>query len=193
MNGRTEPRTDLRVKILGQAWSKDQNGQPTFFGRTGDRLVELAGLGSKEELRQVFNCANLLDYYPGKAGKGDRFPMKEAREAAAAIRPCLPPLTVLLGRKVAEAFRLPATPLGRWEEWPDRTGAWTVLPHPSGLNRFWNDPQNVQGAKAFMYQLVKQSRFLATAFVAGVELKRCGDFTVVNLRRLCDRPERVAV
>jgi hypothetical protein len=47
---------------------------------------------------------------------------------------------VLLGRRVAAAFGLASAPYLEWTEARGRT--WVVMPHPSGVNRWWNDEEN---------------------------------------------------
>jgi hypothetical protein len=58
---------------------------------------------------------------------------------------------VLLGRAVATAAGLPeASPL----LWTDYCGGRVaMLPHPSGLNRWYNDPANMRMAESFMSTL----------------------------------------
>jgi len=75
---------------------------------------------------------------------GGSWPSVEAREGASEIlratRGLLP--LVLLGRRAADAFRLPASqPI---------PGAWKsgiILPHPSGRCRMWNDPEVVDASR----------------------------------------------
>jgi hypothetical protein len=95
-----------------------------------------------------FERVNLLPAFPGKAGKGDRFPRAAARQAALALLPALQGRrAVLLGGRVAAAFGLPRAPLLVWQ--PLAGGEVAVAPHPSGINRWWNDPRNVRRAKRF--------------------------------------------
>jgi hypothetical protein len=49
---------------------------------------------------------------------------------------------IYLGKRVAEAFGF----RGEWFEWSHDQ---VVAPHPSGLSRWWNDPNNVGLARAF--------------------------------------------
>jgi uracil-DNA glycosylase len=123
-------------------------------GRCGDRLAELAGL-EPADFRDLFELTNLLDRFPGKAGKGDDFPIEEARIAALRMlvpgrlggRPC-----VLLGMNVERAFGLSADlPVLVWR--PRLAFRIATCPHPSGINLFWNDPSNVRRARRFWRRL----------------------------------------
>ena len=51
---------------------------------------------------------------------------------------------VLLGRKVEAAFDLKP---GVWLTWRGRLG---IMPHPSGRNRWYNDPLNIEAAREFL-------------------------------------------
>jgi hypothetical protein len=94
---------------------------------------------------------NLLPVFPGRAAKGDAFPMWKARIAARRTK--LRGRTVLVGRSVASAFGLRRIPFLVWF----RLGAATVsvIPHPSGVCRWWNDPRNVSRAEEFLRPLAK--------------------------------------
>lgn len=111
----------------------------------------LAGLlgASIEEFERRVDRRNLLPEWPGRAGsKGDVFPMAlAAGKAAAMASSLLGARSVLLGRGVAAAFGLVA-PFLEWR----RVGGnlFACLPHPSGINLWWNDPANRDAARAFM-------------------------------------------
>lgn len=60
--------------------------------------------------------------------------------------------TVVLGRRAAHALRLDDVPLLEWWSWyVDGGGSRLVArcPHPSGLNRWWNDETRTGAARAF--------------------------------------------
>lgn len=133
----------MKTLLVGEAPARTTVGARPFTGRTGDRLAELAGL---ERLRDGFDAVNLLDRWPGPAGpKGSAFPLALARPAAEALRPRIRRRRVILvGRRVASAFRLASLPYLTWE------GQVAVLPHPSGVCRWWNEPENVELAAEFL-------------------------------------------
>lgn len=97
---------------------------------------------------------NVLSAFPGKSGKGDRFPLAEARQCAAKI--CLEPVTLLAGSNVARAFQL-SPALFTWNDVQGCRVA--VVPHPSGINRWWNDPAHVAQFRAFCCSLLGLSRY----------------------------------
>ena len=69
-------------------------------------------------------------------------------------------VVVFLGKQVANAFGCK----GRWFHWrearlpigdPRVQCRCAIVPHPSGRNRFWDDPENVQEARRFLSELMK--------------------------------------
>ena len=95
--------------IIGQAPGRQGTGEP-LSGKAGRRLAALCGLDLDAYLAR-FQRVNLLPVFPGKAGKGDRFPLPPAREAARALLPTLEGRrVVLLGGRVAAAFGLHRAP-----------------------------------------------------------------------------------
>lgn len=118
---------------------------------------------SPAEYEEAFDRANLLNIWPGKAGKGDKFDAVKAGKAAWRMVPKLHKRrVVLLGKNVAKAFNCEDMPLMVWEH----RGGWkgklqyecevAVLPHPSGVNRWWNNPKNYARARAFLLEAASQ-------------------------------------
>lgn len=61
---------------------------------------------------------------------------------------------ILLGRRVCAAFRLPSG--YEWLTWyrgPTHRHAMIPFPHPSGLNRWWNEPKNEAAARDLLQKL----------------------------------------
>lgn len=142
----------MKPLIVGEAPARTTVGAPPFAGRTGARLAELAGI---DRLRDGFDVVNLLDRWPGPSGaKGSLFPLARAREAAVLLAPRLRRRHVVLaGRRVAAAFWLARLPYLAWETVGGADVA--VLPHPSGVCRWWNEPENVAAASAFLRGLAR--------------------------------------
>ena len=137
----------MRTILLGQAPSAESDPERPLGpdGASGRRLARLVGPAFEE----AFELRNLLRAFPGKLAKGDAFPKTEARLAAAAtIARLRGRRVVFLGRNVAEAFGFSwPEPL----EWHQHVGfAAARLPHPSGINTWWNDQKNVRAAAAFL-------------------------------------------
>jgi len=91
---------------------------------------------------------NLLDEWPGSSGKGSAFPIKDAMFTAATFRLGFKQYDAvfLAGKRVAKAFGVEA-------EYFDKVEGDTpiyVVPHPSGINTWWNDPCNRERARQFL-------------------------------------------
>lgn len=91
---------------------------------------------------------NLLGEWPGPSTKGSAWDARRAREAAEALAAVVEPdrLLVMLGHRVASAFRLD----GRYLDVRPGSFPSVVFPHPSAVNRWWNDPRNVERARRFL-------------------------------------------
>lgn len=146
-----------KIVLVGQAPSRETDGRAPFSGRSGKRLSFLLGI-EPERLAEVVELRNLFDRWPGKKGKGDRFMLNDARELARAMSFDGADVVVLVGRNVAAAFGLhymgyfePASLLYGDE---DRGLLAYVIPHPSGINRWWNVARNAVAATAFLRSLV---------------------------------------
>lgn len=129
----------MKMLFMGQAPGPRGIRQFPLKG-LAPKLGEIFGIGAREFLKQ--DRFNLLNEHRGKSGKGDYFPLAEARESADQWKPLLPSWDriVLLGMGVARAFGLkPKYGLAR-------LGGKIVFvfPHPSGVNLWWNHARNVQ-------------------------------------------------
>ncbi len=143
-----------KVIFIGQAAARSNVGGRAFDESTasGKRLMSLAG--SESILQHEF--VNLLEYYPGREDtchpKGDAFPMDEARTAADRLTPSLiGRRIVMVGDNVARAFGVTKYPWCIWmasDAFPETEFA--VLPHPSGVNMWYNDRDNLKRAKKFL-------------------------------------------
>lgn len=157
-----------RVVLIGQAPGPTgpPPGRPLVGGRTGRMMQRITGCEKLKDYIRFFETMNVLDRYPGRnpSGKGDRFPADEARLAAIAKLPRLAGRTVVFcGLKVAEAFGFPA-PLyemnvfiGRVDKMPILFSA-SVIPHPSPIVTYWNDPANLARAQEFFRTLLGPRR-----------------------------------
>src|SRR5687768_10455370 len=141
-----------RPLLIGEATSVS-GGRP-FDGRSGRMLAGLAGL-SLEEFLDAVEAVNLLPRWPGRssAPKGHAFPRHDAFVAARRID--LTGRTVVLaGKRVALAFGL------REVKWltPAKVGRGeafcAVIPHPSGIVRWWNEARNGRAVARFLRRLL---------------------------------------
>lgn len=149
------------VALVGQAPGK---GDPTtpLMGRAGRRLSFLMGVGWPDEYVELFARVNLLDEYPGaREGKGDLFSVTDAREPAAEIVALIEAHgggeVVLLGKNVAKAFGVVEAD---WLEMIDLTSKVraSIVPHPSGVNYWWNDKKNRRAAATHLRRVAARGR-----------------------------------
>jgi uracil-DNA glycosylase len=141
-----------KLVIVGQAPGRGSGGP--CEGRFGRKLAELFGCTYDEYIAGT-ERANVLKRWPGKCGKGDAFPMKKARLAARRmVRSLAGKRVLLLGKRTAEAFGLEDGYLS-WSKKFVKNGAFpdvAVVPHPSGINRWFNDGVNRAACRGFMQQ-----------------------------------------
>lgn len=127
------------------------------MGKFGERLAKMLGISMKKYLS--VNRRNLIAYYPGKSGKGDNFPFEEAKSAAYEMEKEFGrgAEILLLGKNVAKAFGfgnmkfLDSTEIGGV--------MFHLFPHPSGVNRWWNNPNNTKAAKIFAKKIARRAIF----------------------------------
>lgn len=113
-------------------------------------LDRCAGYRRAAPFMQRVDAVNLLGRWPGPQGKGSAFPLAEARAAALALDVAGRARVLLAGRRVAAAWpwRAPSDYL-RWEAGPGGV-LLAVIPHPSGVNRWWNEPEHRDAARRFL-------------------------------------------
>ena len=145
----------VRILFIGQAPSRDTDGKPPFTGRCGAFLAEKLLNMSQGEMLKCHDFKNVLSRWPGKGAGGDKFPMAEARIAAEALIPLMKDRTVvLLGYNVARAFNIQAFTYLQCYVFRHRgvevTQDMYVIPHPSGINRHWNDRTNIDEARKLL-------------------------------------------
>jgi len=146
----------VKPLVIGQAPSSTSDPAWPLSGRSGRRLAALCGVDHGVFL-DAFDRVNLIPVFPGKAGKGDAFPIEEARRSAAIVKAMSPRTVIILGDNVRRAFDvLDDAPMFRWFRLGPHCAA--VAPHPSGVSRWWNDPMNAERARLFWRGLAAGSR-----------------------------------
>ncbi len=147
-----------RPLLIGQAPCRTGDPSKPLTGAAGRRIAALMGLTSFGYLRR-FDRVNVFDRFPGRKGKGDEFPLDAARFRAFAISSSYTidgarPFVLFFGRKTGQAFyfREPYLVWGTSALFGTSTRC-AVVPHPSGINRWWNDPANVRRARRFLRTL----------------------------------------
>lgn len=145
MSGRSRV---AQVVLLGEAPGRGADPtRPLVGGRSGGRLQAAAGMTLRQYV-EAFARVNLIDVEQVRDGKGSAFPMDLARERASVLADAFAGRRVLfVGRRVARAFGLRSDYL----VWNGNTRfEWAIIPHPSGINQWWNDPENVERAGRFL-------------------------------------------
>jgi hypothetical protein len=113
-------------------------GERLGTGRSRERLAELIGV-TVEEMMAHAVWVNLWDY-PGAVPDNYATMIEQAARSEDSV--------ILLGRRVADVFSLVRKP--PLSEIVRNAGVGPLillLPHPSGLNRWYNDPANETAAR----------------------------------------------
>jgi len=106
---------------------------------------------------------NLLDAWPGTGRKGSEFPHEAAFRAAFNLTCELwrsgPERVLLAGRRVARAFGISSfeylSPVPQASSPMPEGIPVVVVPHPSGVNRWFNSPRDARQLRAFLEGLVR--------------------------------------
>lgn len=146
--------------LVGQAPGKHPKYAPPLAlfplpeRSTGAALCDKMGLMRGDYI--ALERHNVLDFYPGKAtsGVGDHFPRGMAKEAAARlIREYN-----LYGRHILLIGASTALSFGFGKEhapftwYSSKPFAMAFVPHLSGVNRWWNDPENNETGSQWLYE-----------------------------------------
>lgn len=147
-------RSPNRVLVVGHSPPRGRAGRPALVGtQTGERLARLCGLPDSEALLDYFALTNLIPYHL------DRFDPRIAALHAPALHERIidggydAVVCLGIGLYCAAADAKPA-PLyhgvaGAGDWW------WFVSPHPSGRNRYWNDPLQRRRGEAFWRAMLR--------------------------------------
>lgn len=145
----------MKSLLIGEAPSKNEHPPTPLEGRIGRRLAEYAGI-SFEDFLERFERMNLLAVRQDTKEKGFEFDADQARINAMRLDIAPNRTVVLLGHRVARAFGLRnATYFKLYDGGQGRS--LYVIPHPSGVNRWWNDVENQIEAARFMRSLAKET------------------------------------
>lgn len=151
----------MKPLIIGQAPGPRSDPDVPLSGRCGERLAALCGIGHDQFLER-FCRVNLIKRFPGKQSKGDAFPIEEARKGAIGLLMTGVFATtkiVLLGDAVARTFGYASFEYKFHKFYPCRVSPHGIAfcPHPSGVNRWWNDAGNFEAARRFWRRLARES------------------------------------
>ncbi len=144
--------------MVGEAPSPTSDPQqPILSGRSGRWLRWLLGSDCWGRLLLMCDFVNLVPLYPGTS-----YPDREARIAADRIvkdarEDGREKNLILCGKKVAKAFNIQGQDsLATLDGVFVGLGRVTLLPHPSGLCRWWNNEANRQAARRLLTSEVER-------------------------------------
>ena len=140
----------MGIVFIGQAPSRTGDAKDPLGGRLAIKLAGLLGVDESVYFEKTVRM-NVFDHWPGARGKGDDFPLREAKDRVAKVVMRIPDgwPVVLLGKSVAAAFSVKAD----YFKW---AGFVVVAPHPSGINHFWNSRSNRERARKFFRRLADE-------------------------------------
>ncbi len=98
-----------------------------------------------------------VNIFPSYYDGDDGFPMVRAKKRAVRLKTYLFGCRViLLGKTVARAFGYDKPLFEYFEAYPNAVSPdWVIVPHPSGLNRWWNKQENRDRAELFFFHLAE--------------------------------------
>lgn len=153
----------MKTLFIGQAPGRPRDEDPMphaggpLAGPSGNRLASLLGISWKQ-FQARFQLVNLIQEWPGKSSKGDAFPRAQGTIAAQQfLRSGMMRnrKSVLLGQEVGRCFRIDA---GYFEPVMLATSEVVMsIPHPSGVNRWWNEQRNVAAAEKHLKWYLESS------------------------------------
>lgn len=141
------------VLVVGVAPGPSHGEGRAFLGSSSGAALERLWGMQPGELGLVADTANLCPSWPGRSrgGLGDAVPAKlDLLRAAQELDLAGYSAVVLCGASVAGAMGFPVDPL-RVHERDGRR--FLVLPHPSPVNRWWNEPSNRTAARRALADL----------------------------------------
>lgn len=130
--------------FVGQSPAQDGDPWRPMTGRFMNFVLALTGW-DQYSYRTRFDFVNLVDRFPGKSGKGDAFPMDEARWKANLLAwhgDLDGRLIVCWGRSVARALQVNYAVEFCYLNYSPGGRPYHLMPHPSGINQWWNDSSN---------------------------------------------------
>lgn len=136
----------MKPLLIGQAPGPNTDPRlplyPLPSTSAGGRLAEFMGLSRTQYLRS-FDRVNVLQEFPGKYERDDKFPVAQAKIAAAAMKPFLSGRDVVfVGRSVADVFGYKGIDFCTWYQDDSLETYFACIPHTSGRNFWYNKEEN---------------------------------------------------
>lgn len=123
-----------------KVWAEQRTERMAITGRVGERLAHLLAQHRLKFYAQ-HDRFNLNRRWNGKQGAGDVFLRPEGLSRAMLIDDAGYRAVVMLGAEVTACFGWKWEPLATFASLRTPTRR-LAFPHPSGLNRWWNEPGN---------------------------------------------------
>ena len=141
-----------KIGLIGQGPSRRGDPRKPLAGPNGRKIARLAGMSYDE----LISCRrrHLNTNYSGKGGRGDGFDHAKGNvNAADVLLDWRVERIVLLGKNVARCFGFRDLPfLAEIRIYGRR---FLIFPHPSGVNRWWNERRNEQRARQLLQRFLR--------------------------------------
>jgi len=147
-----------KIAIVGEAPSRLGDPRKPLAGPNGKKIAKLAGMSYDELI--ACRRRHLNPHYHRKVGKNDVFDhAKGSVVAADVLMDWRVERIVLLGKNVAQCFGFRDLPfLAEISIYGRR---FLIFPHPSGVNRWWNERRNEQRARQLLQRFLRGESGLA--------------------------------
>jgi len=141
-----------KIGLVGQAPSRRGDPRKPLAGPNGRKIARLAGMSYEELI--ACRRRHLNPHYNGKRGEDNAFDhAKGNANAADVLMDWRVERIVLLGKKVARCFGFRDLPfLAEINIYGRR---FLIFPHPSGVNRWWNERQNERRARQLLQRFLR--------------------------------------
>jgi hypothetical protein len=141
-----------RIGLVGQAPSRRGDPRKPLAGPNGRKIARLGGMSYDELV--ACRRKHLNTHYGAKRGEGDTFDhAKGSANAADILLDWRVERIVLLGKNVARCFGFGDVPfLAEVRIYGRR---FLIFPHPSGVNRWWNERRNERRARQLLQRFLR--------------------------------------
>ena len=141
-----------KIGLVGQAPSRRGDPCKPLAGLNGQKIARLAGMSYDELI--ACRRKHLNTHYSGKRRKGDVFDRAKGNvNAASVLMDWHVERIVLLGKNVARCFGFRDLPfLAEISIYGRR---FLIFPHPSGINRWWNERRNERRARQLLQRFLR--------------------------------------
>ena len=158
-----------KIGLVGQAPSRRGDARRPLAGPNGKKIARLAGM-SYDELIACRRKHLNTHYSGGSAPKATRFDHAKGNiNAANVLMDWRVERIVLLGKNVARCFGFRDLPfLAEISIYGRR---FLIFPHPSGINRWWNERRNERRARQLLHRFLRGETVQAGFRKSGVSAR----------------------